>query len=371
MLRIVKKQRMKSYSFYNLILFRIQIAGCFLLVSFTAFSQQTLRTNLFVVGSNGSKTLMDGNMTIYDDIYCNCVNWEDALKMTNPGENWGLVRSGTTLAVERRKFIPEKDTTYIRMWNLPQRNYAIQIIGGNLSKTDRIAYLKDNYNDASTTINLGDTTYINFSVNSNSGTSAQNRFSVIFEKIVQVPIPVSFTSLRLLRKEANVNVEFAVENEKRVSSYMMQHASDTTNFKDVKLVAPRNGSGSEFYKEDAGVFGRGDNFYRIKATSADGKLTYSSVAKLSTLETVKGMNVFPNPSASRQINIQTALAQEGKYEVRIIGINGIVYLLGTLQLTAAQSLHRITLPASTKPGLYRIQLISPNRTIIMKSVTIL
>ena len=62
-----------------------------------------------------SKTLMDGNMTIYDDIYCNCVNWEDALKMTNPGENWGLVRSGTSLAVERRKFIPETDTTYIRM----------------------------------------------------------------------------------------------------------------------------------------------------------------------------------------------------------------------------------------------------------------
>ena len=103
---------MKTHSFYNLILFRIQLAGCFLLVSFTVFSQQTLRTNLFIVGSNGSKTLMDGNMTIYDDIYCNCVNWEDALKMSNPGENWGLIRSGTSLAVEKRKFIPGTDTTY-------------------------------------------------------------------------------------------------------------------------------------------------------------------------------------------------------------------------------------------------------------------
>ena len=109
---------MKPHSFYNLIFFRIQLAVCFLFFSFTVFSQQTLRTNLFVVGADGSKTLMDGNMTIYDDIYCNCVNWEDALKMSNPGENWGLVRSGTSLAVERRKFIPETDTTYIRMWNL-------------------------------------------------------------------------------------------------------------------------------------------------------------------------------------------------------------------------------------------------------------
>ena len=362
---------MKSHSFYNIISIRIQFAVCFILVSFTAFSQQTLRTNLFVVGSDGSKTLIDGNMTIYDDIYCNCVNWEDALKMTNPGENWGLVRSGTTLAVERRKFISETDTTYIRMWNLQQRNFAIEVIGRNLAETDRIAYVRDNYNDLSTPINLADTTYINFSVNSDSKTSAQNRFSIIFEKIVQASIPVTFTSIRLLRKDANVNVEFAVENEKRVSSYMMQHASDTTNFKDVKLVTPRNGNGSELYKEDAGACVEGDNFYRIKATNAGGKITFSSVAKLSMPQELQGMNVYPNPSASRQLQLQTGAALRGIYQVRAIGINGTLYPLGTMQLTGIQSLQPITLPATLKSGLYRIQLIGNNNKMIVKSVTIL
>ena len=362
---------MKSPSFYNQILFRIQLVCCFILVGSTVFSQQTLRTNLFVVGSNGSKTLMDGNMTIYDDIYCNCVNWEDALKMTNPGENWGLVRSGTTLAVERRKFIPETDTTYIRMWNLQQRNFVIEIIGQNLSKTDRIGYLRDNYNNINTLINLGNTTYVNFSVNSDSKTSAQNRFSIIFEKIVQAPTTVIFTSIRLLRKDNLVNVEFAVENEQRVSSYMMQHASDTTNFKDVKLVTPRNGTGSEFYKEDVGAWFEGDNFYRIKATDASGKLTYSSIAKLSMPRATPRMNVYPNPTASRQLQLQSAAATQGKYQVRAIGINGTVYPLGTMQLTGIQSLQPIILPASMKPGLYSIQLIGPNNKMIVKSVTIL
>ncbi len=324
---IVKKQRMKSHSFYNIISIRIQFAVCFLLVSFTAFSQQTLRTNLFVVGSDGSKTLIDGNMTIYDDIYCNCVNWEDALKMTNPGENWGLVRSGSTLAVERRKFIFETDTTYIRMLNLQQRNFVIEVIGQNLSKTDRIGYLRDNYNNINTLINLGNTTYVNFSVNSDSKTSAQNRFSIIFEKIVQAPTTVIFTKIRLLRKDNLVNVEFAVENEQRVSSYMMQHASDTTNFKDVKLVTPRNGTGSEFYKEDAGACFEGDNFYRIKATNGSGKIIFSSVAKLSVPKAVQSMNIYPNPSASRQLQLQTGAALQGKYLVRAIGINGTVYPL--------------------------------------------
>ena len=147
------------------------------------------------MGSDGSKTLIDGNMTIYDDIYCNCVNWEDALKMTNRGENWGLVRSGTSLAVERRKFIPETDTTYIRMWNLQQRNFSIEVIGGDLSKTDRIGYLRDNYKNVNTPIDLGDTTYIDFSVSNDSRTSEQNRFSINFEKIAPVPISVIFTGI--------------------------------------------------------------------------------------------------------------------------------------------------------------------------------
>ncbi len=362
---------MKSHQFYSLIFFRIQLAGCFLLISFTSFSQQTLRTNLYVVGSNGIKTLMDGNMTIYDDIYCNCVNWEDALKMPNPGENWGLIRSGTTLAVERRKIILETDTSYIRMWNLQEYNFVIEVIGRNLAKTDRIGYLRDNYNNVNTSINLTDTTYVNFSVNSDRRTSAQNRFSILFEKMVQVPLSVTFKSIRLLRKDALLNVEFAVENEMLVGSYMMQHATDTLNFKDVKLVAPRNGHGSEFYNEVVGECSEGDNFYRIKAIDAGGKLSYSSIAKLSMPRAMEGMNIYPNPSASRQLQLQAAAATRGKYLVRAIGINGTVYSLGTMHVTGTQSLQPLTLPASMKPGLYSIQLIGPNNIIITKSITLL
>ena len=362
---------MKSHSFYNLIFCRIQLAGCFLFFSFTAFSQQTLRTNLFIVSADGSKTLIDGNMTIYDDIYCNCVNWEDALKFTNPGMNWGLVRNGTTLAVERRRFIPDSDTSFIRMWNLQQYNYRIQIIGQNLSKTDRTGYVRDSYTNISIPINLNDTTYIDFSVNSNSGTSVQNRFSIIFEKNVHAPMPVIFTGIKLLRKDASVNVEFEVENELLVTGYMIQYAKDTSNFKDAKSVKPRNGSSSEIYKEVVSTCSEGDNFYRIKATNAGGKITYSSVAKLSMPRAVPCMNVYPNPITSRQIQLQTTGVQEGKYLVRLIGMDGTVYPIGNMQLIFLQSSHLITLPAGITSGLYRIQLIGPNNVMVMKSITIL
>ena len=362
---------MKPHSYYNLIFFRIQLAGCFLFFSFTVFSQQTLRSNLFVVGTDGSKTLIDGNMTIYDDIYCNCVNWEDALKMTNPGANWGLVRNGTSLAVERRKFIPETDTTYIRMWNLQQRNFAIEVIGRNLAETDRIGYVKDNYNHVSTTINLTDTTYINFSVDSDSRSSAQNRFSIIFEKAVQQPIPVKFTGMKLLRKNNLVDIEFSVENELNVISYVLQHATDTFTFKNVKAVLPSINGGSQMYKESTDNIKSGENFYRVKAISTDGKIIYSSVAKLFEKLPDAGMNVYPNPIFTRTLQINMNVIKEGKYDVRVIGINGNVYQLASIQMTQLKSSQSILLPANLKSGIYSLHLIGPANTIFVKPITIL
>ena len=366
-----KKQCIRSTFLYNIIVFRILVAGFFILINLTALSQQTLRTNLFVVGSNGSKTLVDGNMTIYDDVYCNCVNWEDALKLTNPGENWGLTRSSTTLSVERRKSIPETDTSFIRMLNLQQRNYAIQIIGRNLAKADRFAYLKDNYNNTNTSINLSDTTYIHFSVNSESSTAAHNRFVIIYGRTAPPPPALKFTSFKLLRNDAFLNVVFSVENEMLMSNYTIQHATDTLNFKDFKLIMPKNGNGTEMYNVDAGACVEGDHFYRIKASNTSGKFSYSNIAKISIPRVQQVINAYPNPSTTRQLQLQTAVTQQGKYEVRLVGINGSVYSLEALQLSSTKSLQQINLPAGLKPGMYSIQLIGPNNNIITQSVTLL
>ena len=46
---------------------------------------------------------MDGNMTNFHDIFSNAVGNDDALKLSNSGENFGLLRDGRRLAVEQRK----------------------------------------------------------------------------------------------------------------------------------------------------------------------------------------------------------------------------------------------------------------------------
>ncbi|MEO6405040.1 MAG: hypothetical protein ABIY51_11355 [Ferruginibacter sp.] len=342
-----------------------------LFTSFTSSAQQTLRSNVFVVANDGTRTLIDGNLTIYADAYCNCVDYDDAWKMTNPGENWGLLRSATTLVVERRKIIPLTDTTYIRMWNMQQRNYAMQVIGRNLNHPNLIGYVKDNFTNTSIPINLNDTSYINFSVTSNSASSAQNRFSIIFESTLQGPVPVLFTGIRLSRKDAVVNVEFGVDNEVSVMDYTLQHSEDGFYFKDIKHIQPANNGSSMNYKEDAGPCADGDNFYRISALNSEGKTSFSPIAKIAGPGAGIGIAVYPNPVVNKQVQVQLAFTTEGKYQVIAISSTGLKYKLGTIQANAVQSSHTINLPALMMPGIYKLQFIGPDNNIITKTISVL
>jgi hypothetical protein len=334
-------------------------------------AQQLMRTNLFVVANDGTRTLIDGNLTIYDNVYCNCVDYDDAWKMTNPGENWGLLRTSTTLVVERRKMIPLSDTSYIRMWNLQQRNYAIQVIARNLNHPGLIGYVKDNYTNTSVPFGLNDTSYINFTVDANPGSGAQNRFLVIFESTLQAPVPVLFTSIKLSRKDAIVNVEFGVENELSVNDYALQHSGDGNTFKDIKHIQPFNNGRNMLYKEDAGNCAEGDNFYRIKALSAEGKTYFSTIAKISGPGAGLGITVYPNPVINKQVQIQMALGAEGKYQVIAVSATGRVYNLGTLLANAIQSSQTINLPAVMMPGIYRLQFLGPDNSIHTKTISVL
>jgi hypothetical protein len=91
-----------------------------------AHSQERMRANLFIVDNNGT-TLMDGNMTNYHNQYSNEVDGNDIWKMSNFGENFGIIRTSANLVNERRSLIAVNDTTYFRMWNMQLRNYRIPL----------------------------------------------------------------------------------------------------------------------------------------------------------------------------------------------------------------------------------------------------
>jgi hypothetical protein len=155
---------------------RLAFVCALIFVSAVSFSQENMRANLYAVPATGSAILMDGNFTNYDNIYSNAVDWDDAWKMTNPGENFGIYRENVNLVVERRQEIGLTDTTFFKMWNMQQRSYQLQIITSNMSDPQLRASVIDSYLNTTIAVELNDTTFIPFTVTADAGSSSSVAF---------------------------------------------------------------------------------------------------------------------------------------------------------------------------------------------------
>jgi len=109
-----------------------------LLACFNAFSSPAgtitlITSNLNIVNANGTTTLADGDLTQYDTSFSNNIDALDARKMSNPGENIGMMRGTGVFAIERRHTIQNADTI-----STPSRASYRKLFDGRL-KIERLA----------------------------------------------------------------------------------------------------------------------------------------------------------------------------------------------------------------------------------------
>ncbi len=364
---------MKNFTLTKVACARISLTAILILSLFTpARSQVRMRANLMIVDATGA-TLMDGNMTNYGAGYSNAVDGYDIWKMSNFGENFGILRSTANLVIERRSLIALADTTYFRMWNVQQRNYRLQVITENLHTFNLVAFVRDSYLNQDIPVGLNDTSNINFTVTSNSASKAQNRFTLIYKDVNTTggALPVQFTAIQLQRNNNNVQVIWGVENEINMVKYVVEYAADAVHFAPVKEVASSNSTGARSYSiADNRPTGM-DHFYRIRAIDLGGKIQYSAIARLGASKGEKGMNVYPNPVTNKRCQLQLDVALGGNYKVSLTAVNGQRQELGSLAVTAGQSVLTLPLPKNTVAGVYRLQLTAPDQSVLLKTIHVL
>ncbi|MBC7866728.1 MAG: T9SS type A sorting domain-containing protein [Gloeobacteraceae cyanobacterium ES-bin-316] len=365
-MKIFTKLTLGYLRFYPLVILLITLFS-------PARSQVRMRANLMILENNVA-TLMDGNMTNYGAQYSNAIDGNDIWKMSNFGENFGILRSTANLVIERRSLISISDTTYFRMWNVQQRNYRIQVIAENLHTFNLVAFIKDSYLNQEIPLSLNDTSDINFSVNSQPASYAQNRFKLIYRDLNATggALPVTFTSVQLKRNNnAQVALTWAVENEISIEKYVVEYSSDALHFKDIKEITSTGNSISKTYSIADDRNTATAHFYRIRAISIGGKRQYSAVARLAAAGMQPALNVFPNPVANKRLNIELTALLPGTYQVNMVSINGKQQLLATLHLMAGQTLQTLELPKNMLAGIYRLQVIAPDKSVLMKTITVL
>ncbi len=145
-----------------------------------ASSLVKMDSRLYAANSND---ITDANVVVFDNTYTAKVGDEDAVKMTNPMENFGVEQQGKTLAIEGRSNIEENDVIQFKTWNLKQQEYKLEFIPQNMNVAGLTAVLEDKYLKTSIPVNLNATNTVTFTVDANAASSAADRFRIVFSKV--------------------------------------------------------------------------------------------------------------------------------------------------------------------------------------------
>jgi len=296
-------------------------AGSLLLIRENNVSnkRQFFRSYLY----NDAGDIVDGNSVVFDEGFSNTVDTDDAMKIMNSGENFGLRRDNKILAVEARSLIENKDTIYYNMVNFGRHTYHLHLAPQNMNRSGLLAFLIDNYLKTTTPVSLEDNTVADITVNSDSASAAPARLSIIFKSAT--PLPVSFTSIHAYAENGDVLLKWEVEDERNIMQYEIEKSLDGNTFTKLENVVATNGASNSYHWIDQNA-AAGYNFYRIRSMDANGKAAYSEIVKAFIGNRISGIIVYPNPVKNGVVNLQFNQQPAGKYRIRIITESGEVVL---------------------------------------------
>lgn len=316
----------------------------------TSNAQEAMRANLYTLANDGSTHLMDGNLTNYNNIYSNLIDQYDALKLENPGANFGIFRLNTNLAIERRQALPATDTTVFKMWNMTMQNYRLKLILTNLNNPNTWGYLYDSYTQLEVPIGLNDTTYYDFTVNSDAGSYNLLRFKLVYAPIpLRIYMPVIW--------EASFDNPWSAGLYSNLYKTILEQSGDGINYKPIR---PNNlvidgENGPVWYNRGAGT-----QYFRASTNKRKDALS-NQIEKENHTNGVRSMVVYPNPVNADGFNLRLNNQPAGKYMLSLISANGRRYLLQGLTIGDKYTNTRVQLPQTLVPGIYQLQVIAPDK----------
>jgi hypothetical protein len=330
-------------------------------------TSESMRMNLYGFYADSSTFVVDGTFTQYAADYSNAIDGNDARKMINPGENISMIRGTTDLIIERRQTITDADTIFFRMWNMRKKTYRFQFIGRYMDHPGMSGVLEDRYLQTSSPVNLNDTTYINFTINNDTASYAQNRFRLVFKTMpLLVAIPFTFTSVKAYPQNEQINIKWKILSENQIKNFIIERSSDGVAFSEVSSVSAANLSSNSYEWTDHFPT-KETSYYRIRSTDAEGKIEYSNRVKVDmtvsvaqNMEGNTGITLYPNPATVDNLNLKMINQLPGNYEVRFINSYGQCVALSTFNCNGGNSLQKIKAGRTIPAGIYHLEITKPS-----------
>ena len=248
----------------------------------------------------------------------------DMLKINNFNENLSIVRDSRYLSIESRPSPKSMDTIFLSTWNIPMGNHRLSIRAENMVAANLTAVLRDSYAGTSDTLSMtGATVEHPFEINTDAGSSSLNRFFIMIAPVA-VP-PVSITGLQAVAQPNGIRIEWKASRIDGLLYTELQGSSDGRTFRNIGVIQPNSGSGSNTFNWLDRQPMAGTNHYRVRTLTQDGTARFSSIVTADWNGT-PGLSIFPNPATNGTMRLLMSNQPAGDYQVALHGPDGRVLL---------------------------------------------
>jgi len=279
------------------------------------FGSATLNRLSFGLYKNGSN--IDGTVVVFRSDLTNQLSGTDSRKFTNGGENISIYNSGKNLSIKGTSLPTEADTLQLHLYGMVNStNYQLQIDASIFNGNGYTPYIYDAFLNQRIMIDSA-IRLINFTTTSDTA-SYNKRFSVGF---IPTTLPVNsiVASASISNKIATIN--WNTVGEKGESYFEVEKSNDGKTFTSIGKLTAKNTPSASYASTDKNVTAT-VNYYRIKAVSSIGAISYSNVVRASVFEASSIVKVYPNPVRGTVFALQLGGLQTGAYSVDLYDVLG-------------------------------------------------
>jgi hypothetical protein len=146
-------------------------------------SESSLRLSLYGANADGTTSIVDGTLILFNQSSRIEVDEEDVIKSNNVRESISIIRDEKKLVIEFRKALRTDDILLYNMWNMTRRHYELEAILTDVKlPPGATAFLEDAYLQQKTRLNNNNATKYGFDITTDPASSSPNRFRIIIVK---------------------------------------------------------------------------------------------------------------------------------------------------------------------------------------------
>ena len=246
------------------------------------------------------------------------------------------------------------DTINIQFLRASSIKYQLIVDATAFTEFGNVAYLFDRYLNTTTLVPLTSPLFYNFSSNANSVATYKNRFSIVFQSTA---LPIKNIALNTVLKNGTINLNWRTTGESNLSSFSVERSTDKIHFTSLTTIAAKNSPVAAYaYTDNSSA--AGISYYRIKATSNTGEVTYSAISVINKNSAATVFGVYPNPVSSNTFNLKLANAGAGTYTLTIQNLLGQKISTQQVLHNGGSANYSLSIEKVIANGLYTLSIVS-------------